>query len=1546
MIELALDIKLKVNDESFLSSTGILSWDNEFSRGLFFDKTENQFEKISKLKQIISSQLSRNEIFPSIETTLENNIIAYELAGSLGVDVVVEYTREIITGLSQKITAYKNTVETLSPNRNRKHVVMQVFCFTGETETEAKDNAYRFLYERAQENDAYWLQFIVQNGSTAEILRTLSFDEKEYVLKKYINKCIQERVLTGTKEYCKEQLQYLFTLGIDEINFSTSLHDKKLTHLNSIISLLENNQKKTKDDKINTRLDSLCPIVSPEFMEEVKTETKKTIEEDKGLKNENFTLPLTGDQKALLVLSKVSKGAMMTNSQTWALRVEGALDVDKLQRSYQKVTDRHIGMRITIDEETLEQTFHQRFDVAIEVVNIKEEQNSEQFVKKHLKEEADRQYDLSESLHRLTVLKINENHFVIVLSCNHITIDGVGVSVLYTELAAYYNDFNAKLEETMGFDKFVKWRLDQSNEQHFKLQEEYWLDEVSSEIPVLDLPLDNPRPLSNQYNGSSYLMNFQKDFFKDLKAFSVDNNCTYFMLVFAAFQLLLYRLSSQKKLVIGVAFNGRTIPNSDLMIGFCANIYPILCEIKPEENILDFLSRVKYKLFNAYENQDYPFSQLIQKGLKDRDISRFPFFSVAFNWDRLTLPKMDGASVSWEVFKQEHVKLDLVPNLMEVNGELSMTLEYNTDLFTVKTIERFCMYYEDILYEIIKDPKASISSLANCIESDTLQMEMWQGKQVKAFENINAFHELFEYYASVKPDKFALIQGDNKLNFNEVNEKANQLSRKFYNEGYQKGDLVGICLDRSFNQIISILSVMKAGLAYVPINPEFPDSRVSQLTADANIRSVITIAAYASKFPVDDLQKIILDDLSQLKALEKNSKNNLELEINREDLIYVMYTSGTTGKPKGVRIAHKGILNLAHNFSVFFEQEQIDIDQNWGWNSTFTFDGSLNAITQFYQGRTLVLLEDVKEKSPEEFWQYLNSLDVKVVDVTPSQLQFLLPGLSSGNITSAPNLVIGGEATGQSLLEEIKNYCKQYNTVAFNVYGPTECSVVSHISVMNDHEKPVIGRTLDNVEAYVVNNLLQQVPVGTKGELVLGGIGVSEGYHNNEELTKQKFIKVPELSTGKLYRTGDIVRWLPNGVLEYIGRSDNQVQIRGVRIELGEVKALINKMDEVNECIVVSKTDADNISSLVAYLVLNKDVTVTESELFQKMKLYLPVNMLPSSVIYIDEIPMNLNGKVDFKKLPDTNAVIKSDYVPPVKDMEKVLCMIWQDALQLEKIGIYDDFFFIGGHSLIATKIIAKIQTILGRKLNLTEIFKYSNIALLAQFLEGENKQENKSGIIPVYSENKQERTLSFQQESFWLLDKVIADKSVYNVTELFELTGKIDGKALNRALCNIVERHQILRTVIKTGAGNTPVSILLNKPAELLETVSCSESAFSESFLKEHQKKVFRTTFNLNEGYMLRARLLQVSDTRSFLLLAIPHIAIDGWSMNIFMNELRAAYERFTYGSKNTLEKLPVQYADYAVWQRKNLQIPIWKNKKSFGLTGSKIFRCCIIYH
>ncbi|WGH74222.1 amino acid adenylation domain-containing protein [Tenacibaculum tangerinum] len=1531
LLDLPFNIVLKTNHRSFAStneSLGNYTLDNR----LFFNITEDLLGK----KSIASNN------FTSLQITLKNNFEEYEFAESLSMNSVIQYTKDIDSKIAEKIAVSKKNSNSNNLNLQTKHITLQVLCITGETQKEAIDNAYQFLYERAKENNSYWLNFITNDKKIGEVLSTLSSEEKEYVLKSYIDKCIKKRVLIGTTEYCKAQIQYFFSLGINEVNFITSPHNIESQNFRNSISLLENVQEEKVESEENSRRDSLCPIVSPEFMEEAKTEieTQRVIKEDREddiFQQENFTLPLTGDQKALLVLSKVSKGAMMTNSQTWALKVEGALDIDKLQKAYQKVTDRHNGMRITIDEETLEQTFHQQFAISIGVLQMEEEQNSEKFIEEFLKQEASRQYDLSKSLHRLTVLKINENYSVIVLSCNHITIDGVGVSVLYTELAAYYNNLNAKLDKTMGFDKFVKWRLVQSEEKHFKLQEKYWLDEVNTEIPVLDLPLDHARPLSNQYNGSSYLMNFQKDFFKELKDFSVENNCTYFMVVFAAFQVLLYRLSSQKKSVIGVAFNGRTIPNSDLMIGFCANIYPILCEIEPEESILDFLSRVKYKLFSAYENQDYPFSELIQKGLKNRDVSRFPFFSVAFNWDRLTLPKMDGAKVSWEVFKQEHVKLDLVPNLMEVNGELSMTLEYNTDLFDITTIERFCKYYEDILYTIIKDPKASISSLGNCIKSDVLQVQNWQGNRVTTHENTNAFHELFEYNAKLTPNKIALIQGNNKLTYKQVNEKANQLSRKFYNEGYQKGDLVGICLEKSFNQIISILGVMKAGLAYVPINPEFPESRISQLITDAVARSIITIEEYASKLPVDDSKKIILDNPELQIVLEKNSTANLALEMSREDLLYVMYTSGTTGKPKGVRIDHKGILNLAHNFSVFFKEKEIDIDQNWGWNSTFTFDGSLNALTQFYQGRTLVLLEDAKEKSPEDFWKYLHRMEVKVVDVSPSQLQFLLSGLSSGNIHTAPNLVIGGEATGQRLLEEIKNYCKQYNVTAFNVYGPTECSVVSHISVMTDHEKPVIGKTLDNVEAYVVNNLLQQVPIGAKGELLLGGVGVSNGYHNNQKLTEQKFINLPELTKSRLYKTGDIVRWLPGGVLEYVGRSDNQVQIRGVRIELGEVKTLINKMDEISECIVVAKKDTNNVNSLVVYLVLNKDIVITESELFQKMKLYLPTNMLPSSVIFIEEIPMTLNGKVDYSKLPDTNNVIKNDYVPPVKDIEKILCMIWQDALELDKIGVYDDFFFIGGHSLTAMKIIAKIQTLLGRKVTLTEIFKYSNIALLAEFLEREDKQKSDSEIITVHTEKNKERVLSFQQESFWLIDKVVEDRSIYNVTEIFEFSGEVNSNALNKALCDIVERHEVLRTVIQLNENNAPISILLDKPTDLLEIVNCDEHAFSENFLKEQQKKVFRTIFDLSKGYMLRVRLVKVSDTKSFLLLAIPHIAIDGWSMNIFKEELKFAYKNAINGNKNTFQKLPIQYADYATWQRNKFTDTYLEEQKSFWVNKLK---------
>jgi amino acid adenylation domain-containing protein len=1263
--------------------------------------------------------------------------------------------------------------------------------------------------------------------------------------------------------------------------------------------------------------ESLCPIVSPDLVASEATPTAPSQTKD-------LVLPLTEDQKTLLMLNQISVGAMMTNSQTWALRVQGKLDVELLEQAYQEVTDRHIGMRVTVDEAAETQTFHCNFPVQSDFIDysthgrVEAELNAKSF----LQREAERQYDLLKSLHRLTVLKLDDELWLVVLSCNHITIDGVSVSIVYTELAAIYNarlqGTKLELAEPLGFDEFVRWRERQAAEPAYFEQENFWLSRIGCELPVLDLPTDHPRPPVNSFAGSSCRLGLGDDFFTRLKAFSRERRYTYFMVVYAAFQVLLYRLTGQREMVVGVPFNGRTIPGSDLMVGFCSNIYPIVHDVDPAEPISSFLDRVRDELFLAYENQDYPFSSLLRKGLTTRDPSRFPFFSVSFNWDRLTLPRLQGADVSWEEFRQEHVKFDLVPNLMEVNDELTVMLEYNTSLFSHETARRFCDYYEQILQQMVAHPDQTIAALGGVSAADREnQLERWSGGTTPRVDGL-CLHHLFEQQTAVTPDGVALGTEQGDITYGEVNRRANQLARRLLKAGAEHGGIVGLCLHRSVEQVVAMLACMKIGVAYLPLDPEYPPDRLTYFVADSGVRLVVATSDTREPLRVSAADILCLDDTKTVRALSRLGVGNLDCPVVPEDRVYVIYTSGSTGNPKGVEVNHVGVVNLAHNWERLWREQGIDKSQRFGWNSSFSFDGSLNALTQCFMGRPLVLLQGMANRSPRDLWRYLDALDVGIWDMTPSQLQLVLPALADSGVTRVPHLVVGGEAISQTLWNDIQASCRDYGLTAFNIYGPTECSVISNVALLSDYERSNIGPVLNNVKAYVLDDDRRLIPTGAKGELYLGGIGVARGYLNKPELTADRFVEDPfsDQPGARMYATGDIVRWLQDGTIEYVGRHDAQVKVRGYRVELGEVESALLKLDCVRQAGVIHRQGEDG-ASLAAYVVLAEESSdLTVEQVRQKLKARLPEFMVPSLWSLVAELPLSPNGKLDRKALHAMPIVMNRTITEPRTATESTICAIWREVLGIEGIGIFDDFFVVGGHSLLAIRCISRIKERLGASLTLPDFFGAPTVALLAERIETAVPRPK----TPVIT-SARHLPLSPAQHGLWFLSRLEGAGVAYNISHAYRLDGPLDTAALDWALACVIARHESLRTVYEEKGGQVFLRPVSAATGGLLTEIQIPEGAEEAGFVWQQMEEAARIPFDLTADLMVRARLVGLGGDRRLLQLTFHHIAVDGWSIGVFLSELQAFYANRVGLSGETPPPPELQFGDYARWQRELLQ-------------------------
>ncbi|HET9280297.1 MAG TPA: amino acid adenylation domain-containing protein, partial [Flavitalea sp.] len=896
--------------------------------------------------------------------------------------------------------------------------------------------------------------------------------------------------------------------------------------------------------------------------------------------------------------------------------------------------------------------------------------------------------------------------------------------------------------------------------------------------------------------------------------------------------------------------------------------------------------------------------------------------------------KLGEMVLAKEQLPRDTSKFDLTLFVVETPNGLQCSIEYATDLFTEPTIRKLVVHYKLVLESITKTPDEKVGSLKMITWTEEQQV-IYDFNQTEAeYPSTKSVIEFFEEQVLKTPEATALLIGEDRLSYYEVNQKANQLASYLKSKGVANESLVPICVERGFMMVIGVIGIMKTGAAYVPIDPEYPAERIAFMLDDSKAQVVIVSESTSSILQAQENVEVILLD-NHASVLNFQSVENLGVDIHPDDLVYVLYTSGSTGRPKGVKMPGGGMVNL-----LCWQQKQFGSNKRRVLQfASLNFDVSFQEIfSTLCFGSTLVLITSETRREIPEIIRVLEKQQVTHLFIPFIVLKSLVEYIKSLSETSfkLEEIIVAGEQL--KFTEDISQFIKTGNIRLVNQYGPTEAHVVTSYNVDAGslvNPLPPIGKPIDNTQIYILNQHQKHLPVNVPGEIYIGGVQVARGYLNNEKLTAAKFLAdvFSDVGGGRMYRTGDLGRWLPNGNIQFLGRIDAQVKVRGYRIELGEIETVLHQHPGVRQAAVVAVEEKNGNNRLIGYVT---PVGIFDKQaIIQYLKKRLPDFMVPSLWVEMEKLPVTANGKVDRKALPDPDAseLLTNTYAAPRNETEAELAAIWRELLAVEQVGIHNNFFELGGHSLMAIRVISAIRKRMDLELTIKDLFTYTTVAELATHL---SKQSVGNSIPPLERHSRPDHIpLSFSQERLWFIDQLEGSVQ-YHLSTVLRLKGDLDVSALNNAFRTVFDRHEVLRSVIYQVDGKPFIRIKDHNDLEI-SMIDDFSGREANKELRQYISRLVNKPFDLSRDNMLRASLIRVTDDEQILVVTMHHIASDGWSISILVKEVVELYESFVQRRTAELPPLEIQYSDYAIWQKDFLQgevldrkLEYWKQKLS----------------
>ena len=1079
--------------------------------------------------------------------------------------------------------------------------------------------------------------------------------------------------------------------------------------------------------------------LSTKILAQLETDiTTKSTSPQKVITNDNVH-PVSSAQARLWFLDRLKTGNPAYNI-SFAVNIKGQLSIARLKDSIDRVISRQkiLSTSFAVAEGKPVQLVHPSFKVALPVVDVDSTQ-----LKKITTEEHQKPFNIAEvPLLRCKLLRLNSEEHVLLLTMHHIIADGLSAEVFMTEVAQSYRGLTLP-DLPLQYQDFVYWQL-QELEQDSHRHLDYWQDKLKAAPPLLKLPTDKPRPTVQSYQGKSQSWEIPASLSQELQNLAIKEGVTLFMLLLTAFKTLLYRYTGQEDILVGSPIANRNHDRLKGLIGFFVNTVVLRSDLTGDPSFLDLLSQVRQVAIEAYAHQDLPFDKLVEALQPERDLSYTPLFQVMFAMQNAPqLAEIPNLTLKEYKVNPEIAQFDLSVCVEYVDERLIATFEYDRDLFEDQTIARMVDHYQNLLSGIVTNPNRQLSDLPLLSDRERQQVLVDWNPDLTDYCEDFSIQNLFETQVEKNAQKIALVDGDRQLTYQELNSRANGLADYLKSIEIKPGIFVGVYLKRSWETIVAILAVIKAGAAYLPLDPEYPPERIAEILEDAQPLVILSNEQLQTQLPVSSAKVVCLD----WEEINLSCQENPAIISAKDDAIYVIYTSGSTGKPKGVICTYSGLLNT---YLAWQQAELIPVsDRNCFLQmASFSFDVFTgDVIKALCSGAKLVICPQKLLLEPKKLYQFMVREKVNCADFVPAVLMNLVCYLEQTEqyLDFMELLIVGSDAWYLKDYHRIKKVCNS-NTKIINAYGVTEGTIDStyfeleNLHLSRDRLVP-IGRPFANSQVYLLDKHLQPVPVGIWGEIYLGGTSLARGYLNRPELTQKKFIANPwhnnfPKHSPKLYQTGDIARYLPNGNLEFSGRIDNQVKIRGFRIEIAEIEAIIAKHSDVKQGAVIVQKDASGKVFLKAYLVAKETKENNLEKLISSVKKHLQQHLLeytiPNDWQVLAELPLTANGKCDrqiLSKLKTPNkVVININSVLPNSKHEQIIAQVLQEILQRDNINVNDNFFDVGGHSLLLAQVQEKLEQSLAINLAITDLFKYPSIRSLANHLS----QKSKNNQLPA----------------------------------------------------------------------------------------------------------------------------------------------------------------------------------------------------------------------
>ncbi|SKA48313.1 amino acid adenylation domain-containing protein [Chitinophaga eiseniae] len=1244
--------------------------------------------------------------------------------------------------------------------------------------------------------------------------------------------------------------------------------------------------------------------------------------------------PLSAAQRRLWILSQFSESSIAYNIPG-IYTFSGEMNIGALRQALQQVIQRHEILRTVFRENGKEEVRQcvlplEALPFRMEVFELVNDPHQQEEIDRHVRRVTATAFDLSAGpLLRTTLLKIEENKWMLVYAMHHIISDGWSMQVLLRELLWLYcmgcGQSIAPLPPLrLQYKDYTCWRNSQLKGPLLDYHRRYWLRQFDGDIPVLELPADKLRPAVKTYNGLTLTRVIPVALAERLKSYVLQQGATLFMGLLSLMNALFYRYTGQEDITIGTPVAGRDHVDLETQIGFYVNTLALRCRFSGKDSFRTLLQQVKQITTEAYEHQIYPFDMLVDELRLQRDMSHSPLFDVMITMQdtaETSAGKKGGGELTATALAEgarSNSQFDLSVDFADTPEGLLVILEYNTDLYHYDRVARLGAHMEQLLEAALHLPDQPLSVL-DFLSRQEKQYLLETLNNTDTLPDDTVFPACFEEQVALYPDNIAVVAGAVTLTYRELNEKANQLARYLRQScNVRPDELVAVCLDRNEQMLIAVLAILKAGAAYMPVDPLFPQERKDYMMQDSGCRVLIDTES--------------LDCFNEQRDLYAVS--NLPAVATPAHLAYVIYTSGSTGKPKGAMIEHKGLFN---HLVAMKEELQLQADSKIAQTAPFTFDISVwQLLNPLICGGATVIYEHARIADPGDFIHQCISDEITILQLVPSYLKVMLDILEEHPGILFPRLrylLVTGEDTEAVLLQRWFALFPAIPVV--NAYGPAEAADDVTLAIM--HKAPVsgkvpVGRPIRNIRIYLLDKDGMLCPPGIEGEICVSGTGVGRAYLNNEALTAARFTTDPfRPGNIRMYKTGDMGKWGTDGNLFFSGRRDGQVKIRGHRIETGEVENRLLQAPGVTDGVIAVKRNANGEQQLVAYVMAGPAVGI--AGIRQYLSQYLPAYMLPAHVVFLAALPLTANGKIDRKHLPDPGdyAVARPETDLPANEMEEKLLILWKDVLGVAAIGMNDDFFLLGGNSISLVKLNIRYNRVLGRNEPLTVLYSYTTIRMLADYFSTESGTPY-APAEPLYSLPASSGTydISFNQQSYFQDFAIPGDPVQCNYT----VCG-LDVAAFRKALQLLVQRHEILRTVLVKTEGRIQQRILPVTENEVPVTLKQIVKEDMAAMITAEKQE----DFCLFGEPLIRVTILAMPEQEYHVMITLDHIIADGVSIGILKDDLLQYYQYCCGDSTIDVTPLKCQYRDFAVWQQHFVASPAGRCQENYWLARLENF-------